>query len=102
MPSHSMQVADIVVDEAGSPNPKEWAGTASSLGCDLDAIRFHADRNVIDLEERLGNVVIKGKYRTGIVLLPSGRRIVLRLPVRKRHREHEWLEMPQLTRQLLG
>ncbi|MEY4565082.1 MAG: hypothetical protein RLY14_52 [Planctomycetota bacterium] len=78
MPSQSMQVADIVVDEAGSPNPKEWAGTASSLGCDLDAIRFHADRNVIDLEERSGNVVIKGKYRTGIVLLPSGRHIVLR------------------------
>jgi 5-methylcytosine-specific restriction endonuclease McrBC regulatory subunit McrC len=78
MPSHLMQVADIVVDEAGSPNPKEWAGTASSLGCDLDAIRFHADRNVIDLDERSGNVVIKGKYRTGIVLLPSGRRIVLR------------------------
>jgi DNA polymerase III delta prime subunit len=24
------------------------------------------------------------------------------LPVRKRHREHEWLEMPQLTRQSLG
>lgn len=24
------------------------------------------------------------------------------LPVRKRYREHEWLEMPQLTRQLLG
>ncbi len=24
------------------------------------------------------------------------------LPVRKRHREHEWLEMPPLTRQLLG
>jgi 5-methylcytosine-specific restriction endonuclease McrBC regulatory subunit McrC len=78
MPSQSMQVADIVVDEAGSPNPKEWAGTASSLGCDLDAIRFHADRNLIDLEERSGNVVIKGRYRTGIVLLPSGRRIVLR------------------------
>lgn len=78
MPSQSIQVADIVVDEAGSPNPEEWAGTASSLGCDLDAIRFHADRNVIDLEERSGNVVIKGKYRTGIVLLPSGRRIVLR------------------------
>jgi 5-methylcytosine-specific restriction endonuclease McrBC regulatory subunit McrC len=73
-----MQVSDIVIDEAGSPDPLEWTGVAKSLGNDLDAIRFHADRNVFGLEERSRNVVIKGKHRTGIVLLPSGRRIVLR------------------------
>lgn len=78
MISHSVQVPDIVIDEAGSTDSLEWTGTASSLGNDLDAIRFHADRNVYGLEERSGNVVIKGKHRTGIVLLPSGRRIVLR------------------------
>ena len=78
MTSHLVQVSDIVIDEAGSSDPLEWNGTANSLGSDLDAIRFHADRNVFDLEERSGNVVIKGKHRTGIVLLPSGRRIVLR------------------------
>jgi 5-methylcytosine-specific restriction endonuclease McrBC regulatory subunit McrC len=71
-------IPDIVIDEAGSANPLEWTGTAHSLGNDLDAIRFHADRNVIGLDERSGTVVIKGKHRTGIILLPSGRRIVLR------------------------
>jgi len=79
MTRHSVQVVpDIVIDEAGSSEPLEWTGTANSLGNDLDAIRFHADRNVFGLEERSGNVVIKGIHRTGIVLLPSGRRIVLR------------------------
>ena len=70
--------ADIVIDEAGSPDPSIWSGTASSLGSDLDAIRFYADRNVIGIEDLSGTVVIKGKHRTGVVLLPSGRRIVLR------------------------
>ena len=74
----STQACDIVIDEAGSSNPKVWTGAASSIGNDLEAIRFHADRNVIDLEERSGDVVIKGKYRTGLILLPSGRRIILR------------------------
>jgi 5-methylcytosine-specific restriction endonuclease McrBC regulatory subunit McrC len=79
MTSHSIQVVpDILIDEAGSPAPVMWTGTASSLGKDLDSIRFHAERNVIGLEERSGTVLIKGKHRTGIVLLPSGRRIVLR------------------------
>jgi 5-methylcytosine-specific restriction endonuclease McrBC regulatory subunit McrC len=79
MTSHSIQVVpDILIDEAGSPDPLMWTGTASSLGKDIDAIRFHAERNVIGLEERSGTVLIKGKHRTGIVLLPSGRRIVLR------------------------
>ena len=73
----STKACDIVIDEAGSSNPKVWTGAASSIGNDLEAIRFHADRNVIDLEERSGDVVIKGKYRTGLILLPSGRRIIL-------------------------
>ncbi len=82
MTSRLIQVVlDIVIDEAGSADPLEWTGTAHSLGNDLDAIRFHADRNVIGLEERSGAVVIKGKHRTGIVLLPSGRRIVLRTKI---------------------
>lgn len=78
MNSNSVQVPDIVIDEAGSADPLEWIGTATSLGNDLDAIRFHADRNVFCLEERSGTVVIKGRHRTGIVYLPSGRRIVIR------------------------
>jgi 5-methylcytosine-specific restriction endonuclease McrBC regulatory subunit McrC len=78
MNGQSMHVRDIVVDEAGSANPKVWTGKGSSLGNDLDTIRFHADRNIIDLEERSGELLIKGKYRTGIILLPSGRRIILR------------------------
>jgi 5-methylcytosine-specific restriction endonuclease McrBC regulatory subunit McrC len=78
MTSYSTQIPDIVIDEAGSSDPLVWTGAASSLGKDLDAIRFHADRNLIGLEERSGNVLIKGRHRTGIVLLPSGRRIILR------------------------
>ena len=55
MTSHSIQLPDIVIDEAGSSDPVAWIGTASSLGNDLDAIRFYADRNVFGLEERSGN-----------------------------------------------
>ncbi len=78
MTSHVLRLPDIVIDEAGSSEPLEWTGTANSLGSDLDAIRFHADRNLLGLEERSGTVVIRGRHRTGIVLLPTGRRIVLR------------------------
>lgn len=79
MPTDSIQpVADIVIDEAGTPNPLVWVGTASQIGSDLDAIRFHAERNVLSVEEIAGRFVLRGKHRTGIVILPSGRRVVLR------------------------
>lgn len=79
MPTDSIQpVADIVIDEAGTPNPLVWVGTASQIGSDLDAIRFHAERNMLSVEEIAGRFVLRGKHRTGIVILPSGRRVVLR------------------------
>ncbi|XZE45213.1 5-methylcytosine restriction system specificity protein McrC [Pirellulaceae bacterium SH467] len=45
---------------------------------DLEAIRFHADRNVVSIEERAGRFVLRGKHRTGLIMLPSGRRLILR------------------------
>jgi 5-methylcytosine-specific restriction endonuclease McrBC regulatory subunit McrC len=78
MPTIPSQVStDIVIDEAGSLEPRAWIGQVGQLGSDLDAVRFYANRNVLSLEEHEGHVVLRGKHRTGIVILPSGRRIVL-------------------------
>ncbi len=69
---------DIIIDESGTPAPQIWSGFASELGEDLDSLRFHADRNVLSIEERAGRIVLRGKHRTGVLMLPSGRRLVLR------------------------
>lgn len=70
--------SDIVIDELGTPEPQVWSGSASELGEDLNSLHFHADRNVLSIEERDGQVVLRGKHRTGLLMLPSGRRLVLR------------------------
>ncbi len=69
---------DIIIDESGTPEPQIWSGSVSELGEDLDSLRFHADRNVLSIEERAGRIVLRGKHRTGVLMLPSGRRLVLR------------------------
>ncbi len=69
---------DIVVDESGTPNPVTWTGCVSELGSDYEAVQFHATRNLIQVQEHAGQVILRGRHRTGVILLPSGRRIVLR------------------------
>lgn len=70
--------SDIVLDESGTPNAKYWSGTVNQIRMDYEALQYHSSRNVIRLEERAGQLQIHGRHRTGLVILPSGRRIILR------------------------
>jgi len=45
---------------------------------DYEALQYHVSRNVIRIVEQSGQLQIHGRHRTGVLILPSGRRIVLR------------------------
>jgi len=72
---------DIVCDELGSPNARTWRGTRDELGGDFEAIQYQQQQKRIQLEIVGSNVVIAGADRVGLIVLPSGRRIVLRTKI---------------------
>jgi hypothetical protein len=72
--------ATIVCFECGSNGPP-WIGTVDSIGHDLDALLYLADSGVLQVE-RIGDWLrISGRERVGLLLLPSGRKVIVRSKV---------------------
>lgn len=70
--------ATISCDEQGTPEPKYWQGTRQELGPDFSAIRAFDQQKSLRLEIDGDQVSIYGRDRVGTILLPSGRRCVIR------------------------
>jgi 5-methylcytosine-specific restriction endonuclease McrBC regulatory subunit McrC len=68
---------DIVCFELGSDKPP-WVGSADLLASDREAIQRLADDGIIKFELKGREAHISGVDRVGLVLLPSGRRLVIR------------------------
>ncbi len=96
----SFRPEDIVCFEVGSAHAPAWLGSQRELGADWSALETHAQRGVIRIEACGDRVSIRGTTRTGLVILPSGRRLVLRSKVPS-HTLLEWLaflgDFPRLT-----
>jgi hypothetical protein len=91
---------DIVCYEVGSGDVPAWSNSRLELGDDFTAISMLADRRVIGLDVQDERVAIRGAAHVGLVVLPSGRRLIIRSKVSSRTLL-EWLaylgEFPQLT-----
>jgi 5-methylcytosine-specific restriction endonuclease McrBC regulatory subunit McrC len=91
---------DIVCFEIGSGDAPAWVGSRRVLGDDWRAIEMQAHRGVIQLEVRGDLVTIRGLTRVGLVVLPSGRRLIVRSKIPSLALL-EWLaylgEFPRLT-----
>jgi len=68
---------DIVCFEEGSEQPP-WMGSATVLRTDIDHLARLAQDGIISLEQTGGTVSVSGLDRVGLVILPTGRRIVIR------------------------
>ena len=55
-----------------------WNGSRRALGDDWPTIESLASRGVIQIEMRDDRVAISGATRVGLIVLPSGRRLVIR------------------------
>jgi len=74
-------LADIVCYEEGSGAQNPWRGPIGPLDGDIQAIERLAQKRVIGFAVR-GNVVeIVGRAQVGFVILPSGRRLVIRTKI---------------------
>jgi 5-methylcytosine-specific restriction endonuclease McrBC regulatory subunit McrC len=69
---------DIVCYEIGSDVAAPWEGTHCSLHGDVPALEIYARRGLIRLEINGDSVSISGATRVGLVILPSGRRLIIR------------------------
>ena len=78
---NAIRCSDIVCDELGTPNAQSWRGTRDDLGGDFEAIQYQHQQKRIQLEIVGSNVVIAGADRVGLIVLPSGRRVVLRTKI---------------------
>ncbi len=78
---NAIKCNDIVCDELGTPNARSWRGTRDDLGGDFEAIQYQHQQKRIQLEIVGSYVVIAGADRVGLIVLPSGRRIVLRTKI---------------------
>jgi hypothetical protein len=91
---------EIVCFEVGSSDAPAWIGSRRALGDDWPALEMHATRGVIQLDVRGEQVTICGATRVGLVVLPSGRRLVVRSKIPSLTLL-EWLaylgEFPRLT-----
>jgi 5-methylcytosine-specific restriction endonuclease McrBC regulatory subunit McrC len=68
----------IVCDEETTPDPIVWRGTINELGADWECVQRHASRNRIRVDAQGLNIEISGRDRVGCIVLPSGRRIIIR------------------------
>ena len=68
---------DIVCFEEGSGQPP-WMGSATALCADIDHLARLAQDGIISLEQTGSTVSVSGLDRVGLVILPTGRRIVIR------------------------
>ena len=69
---------DIVCYEVGSDDSAPWKGTRSSVQHDLRALKAYARRGLIQMALNGDTVAISGRSRVGLVVLPSGRRLIIR------------------------
>ena len=76
MPSHRLD--DIVCFEVGSGELPAWTGSRSGIGSDWPALEMQAPRGVIQIDKCGDRVAISGASRVGLVVLPSGRRLIVR------------------------
>ena len=92
-------IGDIVCFEAGSSEDCAWSAPRLTLGVDLESLEMLAEGRLIDLTVKGDIVEIRGKDRVGMVILPSGRRLVIRTKIHSLA-ILEWLvylkEMPDL------
>jgi 5-methylcytosine-specific restriction endonuclease McrBC regulatory subunit McrC len=72
------KLEDIVCYEIGSDDSIPWEGNRSSLQHDLPALKAYARRGLIQIEVNGDTVAISGRSRVGLVILPTGRRLVVR------------------------
>jgi len=97
----SRKADDIVCYEIGSGDMPAWSNSRRELGDDFATINLlAADRRLIEVDIRGDQVAIRGATRIGLVVLPSGRRLIIRSKVPSL-KLLEWLaylgEFPQLT-----
>ncbi len=71
----------IVCFEAGSSEQRPWCATLRNIGGDLESLERLAQERVIDLNVKGDSVAVSGKDRVGLVVLPSGRRLIIRTKV---------------------
>ena len=64
--------------EAGSGSIEPWIGSLDTVGDDLAMLGILAERRLIELNVVGNEVAIRGTTRVGLVILPSGRRLVIR------------------------
>ena len=76
MPTHRLD--PITCFEAGSGSADPWIGTREIVGDDLVILGHLAERRLIELNLAGNEVAIRGTTRVGLVILPSGRRLVIR------------------------
>lgn len=74
----SQRPDDIVCFEIGSGDMPPWAGSRRELGSDWATLQAQVSRGVIQLDARGAQVSIRGATRVGLVMLPSGRRLIVR------------------------
>ncbi len=77
----STSCTEIVCEEQGSVAPKCWEGTLGDIRRDLPAIEALDRQKILRLEVHRENVRIRGRDRVGTLLLPSGRRCVIRTKI---------------------
>ena len=96
----SLKSDDIVCYEIGSGDMPAYSNSRRELGDDLTAISLLVGRGVIKVDVRGDQVAIRGVTHVGLVVLPSGRRLIIRSKV-STLKLLEWLaylgEFPQLT-----
>ena len=68
----------ITCFEAGSGSIEPWIGSRDTVGDDLVMLGILAERSLIEMNVVGNEVVIRGTTRVGMVILPSGRRLVIR------------------------
>ncbi len=74
----SRRLDDILCYEIGSGDMPAWIGSHRELGCDWTALQVQASRGVIQIDVSADQVAIRGATRVGLVVLPSGRRLIVR------------------------
>ncbi len=68
----------IICFEAGGGSTEPWIGSRVTVGEDIAMLGTLAERRFIEFSVIGDEVAIRGTTRVGLVLLPSGRRLVIR------------------------
>lgn len=72
---------DIDCFEIGSGDLPAWIGSRRELGIDWPALQVQANRGVVQVDLQGDQVSVRGTTRVGLIILPSGRRLIVRSKV---------------------